>query len=125
MSVTVLIDSFAWFEYFFGTARGKKVREILQSDERIIISSINLFEVYSRYLGFAEGEADEKKNFMLARSAEVVDASKDIAVAASKLKKAHGLAMADALILATAFAKNAKLLTGDKHFARFDNVILI
>ncbi len=121
--MTVLIDSFAWLEYFFGTNRGLKVRETILSQERVIISAVNLFEVYSKYLRFAEGEAEEKKNFMLARCSEVVDVSKGITIAAAKLKAEHGLGMADAIILATAKSSNAKILTGDKHFANFQETI--
>ena len=39
--MTVLIDSWAWIEYFKGTEAGERARPYLQSGEEIIVSAVN------------------------------------------------------------------------------------
>ncbi|MEW5955476.1 MAG: type II toxin-antitoxin system VapC family toxin [Candidatus Micrarchaeota archaeon] len=122
--MTVLIDSYAWFEYFFGSQRGKAVEKAIESDERIVVSQINLIEVYAKYLKTAPSEAEEKIRFVQSRS-EVIDVDREISLKAAKLKVGKGLGSADAIILATAQKESAVLLTGDKHFKEFNNVKMI
>ncbi|MCX6768017.1 MAG: type II toxin-antitoxin system VapC family toxin [Candidatus Micrarchaeota archaeon] len=122
--MTVLIDSYAWFEYFFGSPKGKRAGEFIESGERIVVSQINLIEVYAKYLRSAKGEAEEKKRFMMNRS-EIIDVTNDISLKAAKLKAEEGLSLADAIILATAQKEGVVLVTGDKHFSKFDRVKLI
>jgi len=56
------------------------------------------------------------------RSHTVVDLTDDLAVAAAKVGKQHGLATADAVVYATAADWGATLVTGDAHFAELPNV---
>lgn len=49
----------------------------------------------------------------------------EIALAAARLKKQKKFGMADAIVLATAQANNAKVLTGDDDFKKEENVIYI
>ena len=49
--MTVLVDSWAWLEYFFGSAAGEKAGKIIEDErQRKIVSKINLFEVYCKSL---------------------------------------------------------------------------
>lgn len=52
----------------------------------------------------------------------IVDLTKDIALNAALLSRAHKLAMADSVILATARAFDAELWTQDVHFANLAGV---
>ena len=119
--MAILIDSYGWFEYFFGSKKGETVRSIVGSGERIVISQINLFEVYYRYLKNAPAEAEEKKALLLTRC-ELADVDKETALAAAKIKAEHHLGMADAIVFATAKKHNCRLLTGDKHFEKLPEV---
>lgn len=122
--MTVLLDSSAWFEYFFGTEKGEKVREILASNEEIVVSQINLIEIYSKYLKNAPAEAEEKKNFLLSRS-ELIDVNKEISLAASKLKAEKNLALADAIIAATALKYGARIITTDQGYKNIKNSVIL
>lgn len=42
----VLIDSWAWIEYFKGSRKGEKAKKYIEGKERAIISAINIAEVY-------------------------------------------------------------------------------
>ena len=49
--MTVLVDSWAWIEYFKGTQAGEKVKELLEnSQDKIIVSTVNIAEVYNSFL---------------------------------------------------------------------------
>ncbi|MBI5035744.1 type II toxin-antitoxin system VapC family toxin [Candidatus Micrarchaeota archaeon] len=118
------LDSSVWFSYFFGESGGKQAKDIIESDEPILLSVINLIEIYSKYLLRSPLDAEEKRNFLLSRC-ELVGVSKDIALEASRLKAKHQLAIADAIILATAQLNKATLITTDKDFEGLKGVRLL
>lgn len=59
------------------------------------------------------------------RRAEVIPVAESLAIEAADLALAHRLAMADAIVLATARRHDARLITADSGFAGLPNVIVI
>ena len=117
-----LIDSFAWMEYFIGTARGRRVKEIVEGvSEECLVSAINVAEIYSKSIktdGIAR--AEERRRFITSRCA-VVEVTERMAVEAAKIdvemkEKVKGWGLADSIVLATARDSGARILTGDEHF---------
>lgn len=123
-SVTVLLDSYCWFEYFFGSNAGKRVMAILESGEEVITSTIVVFEVFRKYLENKPGEARDKMLFLTTR-AKITSVDEETAVLAAELAVRHRLHATDALIYATARKNSCKLLTGDKHFKDLVGVELL
>ena len=100
--MTVLVDSWAWIEYFKGTCAGEKVKELLEnSQDKIIVSTINIAEVYNSFL----------RDYSHPDSAKI------------KHEKKWGLG--DSIIYATAKREDAKVLTGDAHFRGLNDVIFL
>ncbi|MBI3033541.1 type II toxin-antitoxin system VapC family toxin [Candidatus Woesearchaeota archaeon] len=122
--MTVLVDSWAWIEYFKGSPNGEKAKKFIDSDEEIIVSSINIAEIYNFLLNALPDEADNKIDFVI-HSSFVVPLSAQTALLAGKNKHLKKLGMADAIVLATARLHNAKILTGDADFRKEDNIIFI
>ncbi len=122
--MTVLIDSSAWIEYFKGTSYGKKAGEYIEGNEEIIISSINVAEVYKFLLKNNPQESENLIAFVL-KTSFIIPISTEIALKAAKIKHEKNLGMADAIVLATAQLHNAKIITGDRDFEDFDNVEII
>lgn len=122
--MTVLIDSSAWFDYFLGEKEGKIVEKYLNSQEEILISTINLTEIYSRYLRSWPNQAQEKKNYLLGRC-NLIEVSKEIALEAAKTRASKRLALADSLIYATAKLSKVKLITSDNDFRGLENVEIL
>ena len=124
--MTVLIDSWAWIEYFKGTKAGKKVKGVIEDfEERVVISTINISEVYRWILRFySEDIAEEKRKVMKQRSF-VYDVSEGIAVEAAKIKHKNKWGLGDSIIYATAKNEGAKILTGDPDFKVVEGVIFI
>lgn len=122
--MTVLLDSSAWLEYFFGSAKGRIVQAIVDTaDEPIVLSKINVFEVYHKILK-ERGKEDAERftRFMVSR-ALLDDLNVDTLKFAAEEKKTYNLVMADAIILATAVHHDAILYTGDSDFMAVQKVI--
>ena len=121
----VLLDSSAWLEYFFGSERGEKIKAIVESDHDIIVSKVNLFELFHKILRERCREDAEKfVSFVVMRS--IVDEMDiDTIKLAAEEKKKFGLAMADAFIAATAIKYDATLYTWDKDFETVGDLISV
>ena len=121
----VLIDSWAWIEYFKGSPKGRTVQEYAEGDAFVVISSINLAEVYGWILRFYDEKiADEKADEMKKRSF-VCPVDAEIAIASAKLKCERKWSLGDSLIYATAKKEDAKVLTGDPHFKGLKETIYV
>ncbi|MEA3254965.1 MAG: type II toxin-antitoxin system VapC family toxin [Candidatus Altiarchaeota archaeon] len=119
-----LIDSYGWFEYFFGSMKGEIIKKIIISEGEVIISPVNLIEVYSKYLRERPKEAEDKKIFMLSRS-RMIPLNKGISEVASRFKVDLGMGLAGSIILATAREEKAKVVTGDQHFKGMKDVVFL
>ena len=121
-----LIDTWAWIEFFLETNIGKKIMKILDSEKnQIIISSVNVAEVYKfilreKDLRFAEKALD----FMRERSF-IIFVSTQIAVESAKLNNQLKIGLGDSLIYATALLNKATLVTEDEHFKKLKNILYI
>ena len=124
----MLVDSFAWIEYFMGTEKGEKVKDIVESDIRLYTSPIVIAEIYSKSLR-TNGRAEERGRFIVERCA-IIPIDEEIAIEAAKIhaeakKTMEDFGLADAFILASARYRNVKVLTGDPHFENFSDSIML
>jgi predicted nucleic acid-binding protein len=116
-------DSWAWVEYFKGSAAGEKVRAMIESDELLFTPSVCLAEIRAKYLRENRDPTD-RLGFIKSRTSIIsVDAA--VAETAADLKLAHRLHMVDALVLACARSSKAELVTGDKHFRTLSGVVML
>ena len=58
----MMLDSFAWMEYFMGTPKGEKVKKLVDNDLQLYTSPIVVAEIYSKSLR-TDGKAEERKGF--------------------------------------------------------------
>ncbi|RLE74821.1 MAG: type II toxin-antitoxin system VapC family toxin [Thermoprotei archaeon] len=135
--LSVVVDSYAWVEYFGGTRAGERVKELLAESERVYTPSIVLAEVARKYIREGLGvEAARQRVDIVCELSTVVGISPEVAVEAGraylelleharrlKLKARPGLA--DAIVLATARVVGAKVLTGDEHFKGLKETIWV
>ncbi len=124
----MMLDSFAWMEYFMGTQKGEKVKGFIDDDAQLYTSPIVIAEIYSKSLR-TDGKAEERKDFILKRCAVVV-LDESIAVEAAKIHaenkvKIPDFGLADAIILASARSRRTKVLTGDPHFEHFNDSVML
>ena len=121
--MAVTVDSYAWVEYFSGSQKGGRVRELVDGSEQIFSPALSLAEIKSKYMRENKPFGD-RMEFIMFRSS-VVDVSAAIALLAADLMHREGLHLADAVMYATALHANTKLLTGDKHLKGKENVVFL
>ena len=122
--MAVLIDSWAWIEYFKGTSAGNKAKEIIESGDKLLLSTINVSEIYIFLLKNKPEESDKLINFVLNSSFVMLLDSK-LAISTAKIKQSKKIGLADAIVIATAEENKATILTGDDDFKNMENVIYL
>jgi predicted nucleic acid-binding protein len=121
--MTVTFDSSAWIEYFAGSTKGKRVKEILEGKDPVLTPSICLLEIKNKYLQ-EEQDFQDRIEFICNKSS-IIDINTEIALLGADMKKKHKLYTIDALIYATSQLCKSTLLTGDTHFKDLKNVDLL
>jgi predicted nucleic acid-binding protein len=123
--LTVLIDSWAWIEYFQGSNAGKAVMGYLDDDQELIISAINLSEVYRWILHFYDERIAEEKKTAMKERCLLIDVDEEIAVEAARIKHRLKWGLGDSIVYATARREAASVLTGDSDFKGQNDVIFL
>jgi len=122
----MLLDTYAWVEFFKGTEKGNTIKKILRENQcfTCAISIAELSEWIER------DNLDRKKiihtvknlSSILGLDEELLELAGILKV--KKRKNAKDFGMIDAIILATGKQYNFKILTEDKHFKR-ENVEML
>ena len=123
--MTVLLDSWTWIEYFKGSEKGRHAEKYMKGGEQIIISTINVAEVFRYTLStLSLREAEAAVNYML-NAAFVIPVNVEIAIEAAKIKHEKKWGLGDSIILATARQNTAVVVTGDEDFRNEKNVVFL
>ena len=123
--MTVLLDSWAWIEYFKGTSYGKEAKKFIEGDEEILVSVINIAEVYGHFLRNKDEDAADSVIKFISKRSFIIPVITKIAINAAKIKYEKKWGLGDALIYATAEIHKIQIMTGDPDFKDEDNVIYI
>ena len=122
----MLLDTFAWIEFFNGTEKGAKVKQLLK-ENACFTSAICLAEL-SEWIERNGLDRKEKMNAVKKLSSIIGLDEQTLELAGllkvKKRKTVKGFGMLDAIILATAKQYKLKIVTGDKHFKE-ENAILL
>jgi len=116
----VVVDSWAWVEYFDGSSKGRKVEEFIAKKE-VWTSPVSIAEIISRYRRkrIAEGPAMDTL-FSITR---VETLSRDDAQEAGRIHAelkavSPNFSLADSFVLQLARKFGCKVLTGDPDFRK-------
>jgi predicted nucleic acid-binding protein len=117
-----VVDTSAWIEWLRDSELGRKIDPEIPAQGAWIVPTIVQYEL-ARWL--ARRVSEEAADSAIAFSNECVVTPLDttLALRAAEIANAHGLAMADAVIYATALEAGADLLTCDAHFADLPSVV--
>jgi predicted nucleic acid-binding protein len=123
-----VIDAYAWIEYLDGTDAGRKVTETLENNDDIYTCAVTLAEVVSKVARIGK-DAKVAYDVLLSNS-QVVIVDEELSFQAGLLhcemrKTAKDFGLADAYVLATARRLKSKILTGDPHFKRLKEAIMV
>lgn len=98
---------------------------VVDDDQDVIISAINLAEIYQVALRSFDEKTAETRRRALKNRCDIIAVDEEIAVMAAKIKHDLKWGLGDALIYATAKREGAKVLTGDLHFKGLSDVIYL
>lgn len=119
-----LVDSSGWVEFLGGGPCAGKLAPYFEHEERLIVPTVVLYEVYKKLLA-AHGPSAADRFLSAALRARVVPFDERLALLAARVSLERRLAMADAIIFATAVAAKAQLVTMDTHFRSLPGVTVI
>jgi predicted nucleic acid-binding protein len=122
--VKILLDSSGWIEFFTGGRLAERYAAYFTPRYDLITPTIVLYEVYKKIKRERGEEAALLFSGQLSAS-HVVELTKSIAYLAADLSLRHGLAMADAIVYATARDQDAQVVTGDADLKDLPGVIYI
>jgi predicted nucleic acid-binding protein len=123
--LTVLIDSWAWIEFFQGSNAGAAVMAYLDDDQDLIISAVNLAEVYRWILHFYDERIAEEKKAAMKERCLLIDVDEEIAVEAARIKHRLKWGLGNSIVYATARREAASVLTGEGDFQGQNDVIFL
>jgi toxin FitB len=111
----IVIDSSGWIEFFTDGPLADEYASRLRKLTAVVTPVIVIYEVYKR-LKRELSEDDAVIAVSAMQRSQVVAIDQEIALTAADLSLEHRLAMADALVLATARKFKAELVTSDRDF---------
>lgn len=116
-----LVDSSGWLEFFAAGSLADDYSAYLSNPEDVVTPTIVLYEVY-RWIKRQRSEKDALVAVAQMQKTRVEPLDATIAFTAADLGLEHGLAMAEAIVYATARLRSADLVTSDQHFADLPGV---
>jgi predicted nucleic acid-binding protein len=119
-----VVDTSAWLEWLSDSPLGRKVGLELPQTEGWIVPTIAQYEL-ARYL--AREVSEDAADDTIAFSTQCVVAHLDtrLALRAAEMARDYKLAMADAIVYATAVDMGADVLACDAHFSELAHVLYL
>jgi predicted nucleic acid-binding protein len=123
----IVVDSWAWVEILKLSEEGKEAKALLEEADEVFTPSLALAELARKYLREGVGAALLRRWLQgISEATEVCQIDIELAIESARVhselsakaqrEKLGRPGLGDALMLATARATGAKLLTGDPHF---------
>ena len=120
----VLVDSCGWLEWFTDGTLAAKYQEYLENKKELLVPTLVLYEVY-KILKREAGEEKALLAFGHMKTAGVISLDESIALLAADVSLVSKLAMADAIVYATALQNKCKLITSDGDLQGLPQVFFI
>jgi predicted nucleic acid-binding protein len=120
----VLLDSSGWIEFFTDGPLANRYAGYFGPKYQLITPTIVLYEVYKKI----KRERGEETSLVFAgrlHATHLIELTESIALLAADMSLRHGLAMADAIVYATARDQNAELITGDADLKDLPAVVYV
>lgn len=116
-----LVDSSGWLEFFTGGTLASKYAAHLSNLSAVLTPTVVLYEVYKK----VRRERSEEEALIVAAQMQktfLVPLSETLALSAAEISIGHRLAMADAIVYATALLHRAEVVTSDADLRKLTGV---
>ena len=120
----IVIDSSGWIEFFADGPYADEFASRLRNTASVLTPTIALYEVY-KWIKRERSEEDALQAVAAMKRTRILELTEELALTAADLSLAHGLAMADSMMLAAARTNNAQLMTTDAGFEGIDGVTVL
>lgn len=110
-----VVDASGWLEYFADGPNAAAFAKPIEATRLLLVPTLSLFEVFKR-VAQQRSEDDALRAIAVMEQGRVVDLDRATALEAARLSIEHGIAMADSVMLATAYRHRATLWTQDSDF---------
>ena len=118
-----VVDTSAWIEWLMASVLGKRLGKEIPEKSRCLVPTIVQLEL-AKWLTREVGEEEADQVIAYTQKCLVVPLDTRLALLAAELHRTHRLAMADAVVYATARDAEVDLLTCDAHFEGLPGVLL-
>lgn len=118
----VLVDSSGWLEFFMDGPLADAYAQHVKHPQQVLIPTIVLYEVY-KVIKRQQGEEHALTAVSQMGKTHVIPLDDAIALTAADASLTYQLAMADAIVYATALTHKAKLITSDADLASLPGVV--
>lgn len=124
----LLLDSYAWVEFFLGSPKGERVKNYLLSAD-CATPMIVVAELSAKYAHFPSIQWQERLQFIQDRT-EILPLTLEIASEAGRTRQKMReerprFGLADAVIYETAKSCERSVISGDPHFKGLPHVIFL
>jgi toxin FitB len=123
-SELTLVDSSGWVAYLGGGPQAEDFGTYLERQDLLVVPTIVIHEVVRKLL-VTSSSAIVQKFLSHAFRGRVVELDADLAIAAAQISARQKLAMADAIIYATAESVSARIVTSDTDLRDLPGVIIL
>ena len=120
----ILVDSSGWIEYLAERPKADLFAPYIEGSEPLVSSAIQVYEIYK----VVRRDVNEERAIEAVsalRTTTIEPLVEALALEAADMALEYGLAMADAMIYATASRHEAEIVTGDADFDGLPRVTLI
>lgn len=116
-----LVDSSGWLEYFTDGKNAGKFAAAIEDTERLIVSTLNIYEVYKKVIAERDEDAALEAVAMM-QQARMIEVTSSIAIQAAKFSYISKIPLADSIIYITTIENNAVVWTQDADFKGMEGV---
>jgi len=122
----ILIDSYGWIEYFGeGPLADSYAAFVEKADAKgTVTPTVVIYEVY-RKIKSVRGDEKALEAYAQMSRTKIVDLTGSLCLEAADISMNLNLGMADSIIVATAKAYNAQIITSDEHLKKVEKVKFI
>ncbi len=120
----ILVDSSGWIEYLAARPKADLFAPYIEGSEPLVSSAIQIYEIYK----VVRRDVSEERAVAAVsalRTTPIEPVAEALALEAADVALEYGLAMADAIIFATASRHKAEIVTSDADFDGLPGVTLI
>lgn len=121
MKQQYLVDTCGWIEWLTNSKLANSFEPYLKHTSQLVVPTLIQYELY-KWICREKNLSVALEVIGITEQSNVVSLDTHLALNSADISKQYNLAMADAIVYATAQKYDAELITADQHFAQLPKV---